>query len=214
MTIEIVPKYDRFAIDRDVQSAERGNVPLSDQIRSLRRFLDITGEEFGAVIGISKSAVSKVEKGGRTLNHHQLQALVTCFGIDPRYFFGSIENPRDAQIAHSKGSVDIDGLAREIRDLCKKVNPGGMSQIAHDIAINGDLRELVELVHNLDCHVIRELRGVVYGYLHADESAVRHARRNQPGLDAGTADLVDCPLADSDGHEKVPRSVECGSIAR
>ena len=107
---------------------------LGEQIRKLRKYLDETGEEFGGHLGIGKSGVSMIETGERKIDFTQLKAIVDRCNIDPRYFFGMIDEPSDADLNKERTKPDYDDLVDEIRDLKRKVSPvDGTDQIAHRV---------------------------------------------------------------------------------
>lgn len=58
---------------------------MKERIRELRRYLNMTMEEFGARIGLTKSAVSLIEGGRNGARDQTLLAICREFGVNERW---------------------------------------------------------------------------------------------------------------------------------
>lgn len=152
---------------------------LGERIKSLRLYLKISQEEFGNVLGISKSAISLVERNERSLSYSQLLSLINEFHIDPRYFFGIIDEPSDANM-DKKEQNDMTLLFHEIREIKKTVKPASeIDPIAHRVSIIHELREIVDPIKFLDSQVLREIKAMVLGYV----TCLDNSKKAIPGDD-------------------------------
>lgn len=61
---------------------------FSNQLKSLRKELKLSQEEFGAKLGIVNTAVSMIEKGARTTSLELLATICDTFNVTPDYFLG------------------------------------------------------------------------------------------------------------------------------
>ena len=140
---------------------------IGTRIKKLRKYLDLSGEELGAVLGIKKNAVSMIENDNRGLSHQQIQRIVDQYKIDPRYFYGLIGSPEEADLNNNNNRAKgYDDLVNEIQELRKQVKkPEEIDPIAERVMINAKLRDLVSMVQFLDGNIIERINAVVYGYM-------------------------------------------------
>lgn len=54
---------------------------MDNRVRQLRQFLDISQEEFGKRIGITKSSVSNFEKGTRNMSEQTIKSICREFNV-------------------------------------------------------------------------------------------------------------------------------------
>jgi hypothetical protein len=133
---------------------------------------------------LTKSAISMIESGDRGMDHKHLAAMVHHFKIDPRYFFDLIDEPTDASLDVDRAMTYADIVA-ELRDVKKRMNPTGTDEIAYRVSIDGELRDLVTMVRFLDGQALREIKGVVYGYLQGKGAASGEAQKGEASEDTG-----------------------------
>ena len=55
---------------------------LDKRIRELRKSLNLTMEQFGEKIGVSKSTISNIENGNRNATEHMVKSICREFNID------------------------------------------------------------------------------------------------------------------------------------
>lgn len=55
---------------------------MNERIRDLRKALNLTMEQFGTRIGVSKSTISNIENGNRDATEHMVKSICREFGAD------------------------------------------------------------------------------------------------------------------------------------
>ena len=55
---------------------------MNERIRALRKALNLTMEQFGKRIGVSKSTISNIENGNRDATEHMIKSICREFGAD------------------------------------------------------------------------------------------------------------------------------------
>lgn len=55
---------------------------MNERIRDLRKALNLTMEQFGTRIGVSKSTISNIENGNRDSTEHMIKSICREFGVD------------------------------------------------------------------------------------------------------------------------------------
>lgn len=69
-------------------------------LRALRKYFEITQVNFAALIGVSQSALSKIEAGALELSAYQWVVICEKFKIDPKSLFtGKIEQLGDSKVS-------------------------------------------------------------------------------------------------------------------
>ena len=53
-----------------------------ERIRELRKHLQLTMEQFGGKIGVTKSTISNIENGNRNATEHMVKSICREFGVD------------------------------------------------------------------------------------------------------------------------------------
>jgi transcriptional regulator with XRE-family HTH domain len=71
-------------------------ISFGPRIRKLRRYVGMSGEEFGRTIGISKQTLSLLESGKRVPSAVLVKKIAEAHQVDVRYFFGWIETVEEA----------------------------------------------------------------------------------------------------------------------
>lgn len=61
---------------------------LSNQLKSLRKELKLSQEEFGAKLGVGNTAISMIEKGDRATSLELFATICDTFNVTPDYFLG------------------------------------------------------------------------------------------------------------------------------
>lgn len=58
---------------------------MNERIRELRKALDLTMERFGEVIGVSKSSISNIENGNRSLTERMFKDICREFDVNEEW---------------------------------------------------------------------------------------------------------------------------------
>ena len=66
---------------------------VNERIREVRLLLQMSQEEFGKVIGLSKSGISNIENGSREVRDVYISAICTKFNIDGEWLRTGIGEP-------------------------------------------------------------------------------------------------------------------------
>ena len=66
---------------------------INNRIKEVRLLLQMSQEEFGKAIGLSKSGISNIEKGEREIRDIYINAICTKFNIDSGWLRSGIGEP-------------------------------------------------------------------------------------------------------------------------
>ena len=85
-----------------------------ERVKEVRKFKKMSMEQFGERLGVQKSAISKIEKGDRSLTEQMLKAICREFNINEEWLrTGDGEMPQklseDEEIADLVSDVLEDG---------------------------------------------------------------------------------------------------------
>ena len=83
---------------------------MNERIRQLRKSLGLTLEEFGAKVGVTKTAVSRLENGERNLTDQMFLSICREWNVNEEWLRTGegdmfVEMTRDEQIASFIGSI-------------------------------------------------------------------------------------------------------------
>lgn len=96
-------------------------IQLKDRIKQLRQSLDLTQDEFGGRLGITKASVSKIENGANSASEQTLRSMCREFGASYLWLTtgeGSMfENGSDDAALH----VMIDRVMASENDRVKQI---------------------------------------------------------------------------------------------
>jgi transcriptional regulator with XRE-family HTH domain len=81
---------------------------IGNQVRNLRRKLDLTGAELADQAGLSAGMLSKIENGSVSASIDSLEALARALNVPLTTFFASHEEQRDCSHVRSGQGVTID----------------------------------------------------------------------------------------------------------
>lgn len=81
---------------------------MNERLRKIREQLDLTQEEIGNVLGIGRSAVSKIEKGENALTEANIRAICREFNVNEEW----LRNGAGEMFKASPTDV-LDALAQE-----------------------------------------------------------------------------------------------------
>lgn len=59
-----------------------GGEKMNERIRELRKSINLTMEQFGERIGVSKSTISNIENGNRNATEHMVKSICREFNVD------------------------------------------------------------------------------------------------------------------------------------
>ena len=108
----------------------KGGVILNERLKLLRKELHITLDQFGERVGVTKSAISNIENGNRSLTEQMIKSICREFDVDEEWLrngTGSmfIERTRDEEIANFIGtiqSVDDDSFMKKFISMLAKLD--------------------------------------------------------------------------------------------
>jgi len=108
----------------------KGGVILNERLKLLRKELHITLDQFGERVGVTKSAISNIENGNRSLTEQMIKSICREFEVDEEWLrngTGSmfIERTRDEEIAKFIGtiqSVDDDSFMKKFISMLAKLD--------------------------------------------------------------------------------------------
>lgn len=83
---------------------------MDERLKNIRKALKLSQSEFGEVIGIQKSAVSKLERGETSLTNANIKTICREFDVNENWLRTGegdmfVERTRDEQIASFVGSL-------------------------------------------------------------------------------------------------------------
>lgn len=109
---------------------------MNERIRKLRKALGLSQEQLGAAIGVSNTAISKIEKGENNLTEQNIKAICREFNVNEKWLRDGIGKPYvesdDSAFAHFSKEhhlTDIEqailrayvGLPKEQRNMMQEV---------------------------------------------------------------------------------------------
>ncbi len=112
-----------------------------ERVKEVRKFKKMSMEQFGERLGVQKSAISKIEKGDRSLTEQMLKAICREFNINEEWLrTGDGEMPQklseDEEIADLVSDVLEDGknnafygIILEIIRTYNELSPGSQEVI-------------------------------------------------------------------------------------
>lgn len=112
-----------------------------ERVKEVRKFKKMSMEQFGERLGVQKSAISKIEKGDRSLTEQMLKAICREFSINEEWLrTGDGEMPQklseDEEIADLVSDVLEDGknnafygIILEIIRTYNELSPGSQEVI-------------------------------------------------------------------------------------
>jgi transcriptional regulator with XRE-family HTH domain len=81
--------------------------PIGTRIKTLRETHGLTQEQFGGIIGLDETAVSKIEHGKRGLAATELARVCERFGIrSDELLFGELDRPRAGVLLRADAGAD------------------------------------------------------------------------------------------------------------
>ena len=103
---------------------------MNERLKLLRKELHITLDQFGERVGVTKSAISNIENGNRSLTEQMIKSICREFNVDEEWLrngTGSmfIERTRDEEIAKFIGtiqSVDDDSFMKKFISMLAKLD--------------------------------------------------------------------------------------------
>ena len=88
---------------------------VNDRIKEIRKSEELTLEKFGERIGVTKTAISKIELGNRNVTEQMIKSICREFGYREEWLRDGIE-PKQPE------KLDEDELAEYIEDLLSTEN--------------------------------------------------------------------------------------------
>lgn len=81
---------------------------VNERLKTLRKSLNLTLEEFGKKVGVTKTAISRLEKGERNLTDQMILSICREFNVNEKW------------LRTGEGDMDKD-LDAEFADVCFKI---------------------------------------------------------------------------------------------
>lgn len=107
------------------------------RIRDLRREKNLTADELGELVGVSRFSVSNWETGRNQPNNDVLIKLSQVFGVTIDYILGNSDIPSPESVTEDDFVVAFSGLSGELTDEQKKQ----MLDIANALATQNKLKK-------------------------------------------------------------------------
>lgn len=103
---------------------------MKDRVRNLRKNLRLSQEQFGEIIGITNTAVSKIENGENNLTDQNIKALCREFNVNENWLRTGtgemfVQLARDEEIAAFVGhllSDEKDTFKKRLVSVLSKLN--------------------------------------------------------------------------------------------
>lgn len=86
---------------------------INDRVKEIRLFLKLSQEEFGEAIGLSKSGISNIENGVRTVRNNYVRLICSEFCINEEWLRTGNGNPLDED-KYRLWDIPTDELVREL----------------------------------------------------------------------------------------------------
>ena len=131
---------------------------IGNQVRNLRRKLDLTGAELADQAGLSAGMLSKIENGAVSASIESLEALARALNVSLTTFFASYEEQRDCSHVHGGQGVTIERRG---------------TKAGHQYQLLG---------HSISGEVVVEHAGVEFIYMLTGKVLYRHADKAYPLL--------------------------------
>ncbi len=98
-----------------------------ENVRALRKALDLSQEEFGKRIGVTKSAISGVETNTRPMGNQMFKSICNAFPVNPAWLEtgqGKMLLDADENLSDMVDKMLAeDGLAKRLISVMAKMNP-------------------------------------------------------------------------------------------
>jgi transcriptional regulator with XRE-family HTH domain len=133
---------------------KKGGIPMNSRIRELRRELKLSGEKFGKRIGITKTAVSKIELNHTGITESTIKLLCSEFSVN------------EAWLRTGEGPMFITDINDRFAALAGRVMASG----------DEFQKELLAIIMELNEGQIRELKNIVRKLAKLDPDAEPGAR--------------------------------------
>lgn len=91
---------------------------MSERLKNLRKELKMNQEEFGRRLGVSNTAISKLEKGERNITEHMVLSICREFRVN---YFWLTEGKGDMFVGTPKDIVDEMAEDYNLDELDKKI---------------------------------------------------------------------------------------------
>lgn len=69
---------------------QEGGTTMNERIKQLRKTLGLTLEKFGAKLGVSKTAINKIESGTNNITDQMFKAICREYNVEPLWLMEGI----------------------------------------------------------------------------------------------------------------------------
>lgn len=159
---------------------------MNEQLKELRKILDLTLDEFGARIGVTKATVSRWEKGERSISEQTIKLICSEFNINEEWLRTGKGN-REKEVPSSE---EVESYVKELLNYGKISEKNSSYEIIIDmmktyveldtdsqIAIRKYLKNLAESVKNR-LKEQNQIDAKVQGYREELELEARQAEKS------------------------------------
>lgn len=85
---------------------------MNERVKQLRKTLGLSGEKFGATIGLSRMAISNIENGNRNLTEQSIKSICREFNVNENWL-----RTGNGDMFTSLDEIDLDDLASDLDPL-------------------------------------------------------------------------------------------------
>ena len=71
---------------------------INDRVKEVRKNLNLSQEEFGNMIGLSKSGISNIEKGTRNVTSKHVKLICLTFDVDEYWLTTGVEQQEEKEV--------------------------------------------------------------------------------------------------------------------
>ena len=139
---------------------------LPYRLQQIRLYRNLTQAECASWLGITHQSWGAKERGeaaGFSLG--DIRLILDKTEIDARYLFGQIDSIADADL-RLKRKDSYDDWIQRLEEMERHVIPAEKhDELAYRVTVNQPLRAIVDLLKNVEGGKLREIYGIIYGYM-------------------------------------------------
>lgn len=110
---------------------------MNERVRQLRKTLDLTLEEFGSVLGVGKTAISKIERGENNLSEQMFKGICREYNVNEDWLRNGsgdmfIQKSKDKQIADLLSDIQLssdDSFKHRLISALARLDSNGWEQL-------------------------------------------------------------------------------------
>lgn len=92
---------------------------INDRVKQLRKSLDLTLDKFGEHVGVTKTAISRIEKGERSVTDQMFRSICREFNVREEWLRDGIEPVHDLSEENGIEYIELlmNGVDSSFRDI-------------------------------------------------------------------------------------------------